>query len=390
VVPGLIDRTRRLLAAGAVALAAAVGSTAPAPAGAAEPERARAHIGYGPEHPLAQNGWRAFAERLEQSADAPKLDLFLNGPSPEDSAAIEYLGRGDYSFGAIALPAFPKDFPYAALLSEAGLTGGDDELAATAAATELLTLGCPVCQSAFARKHLVFLGAYSAARYVMISRAPATTVEALRGLSVLTPGSAWDRLIAGLGGAPAELGGSAGELFASGAIDAVIATPMRLSDAEVWAPARNVLAAPLGAYRGGGAFLASGPFWASLTPNARRAALSAAADGLVGVVWGYQNIADAALKDAAARGASIAAATPELAEAIRAIVQEDHRRIAATAEERFGIPDANAFLDAFLLLYDKFAVLLVDAEDAAAAAAVLRQEIFDRIDVETYGLEEDG
>lgn len=374
----------------AVLLAAAAMAPGGVIAADATADTARAHLGYGPEHPLVQNGWRAFAERLGRAPAASKLELFLNGPAPEDPAAIENLARGDYAFGAASLPAFGRRFPHAALLSELGLAGGDDELAATAAATELLAIDCAPCVDAFRREHVVFLGAYSAARYVLLSAQPATQPEAFRGLSVVTPGSAWDRLVAGLGAVPVDQDGGVGDLFDAGVISAAIATPMDLADPDVWAHAQNVLAAPLGAYRGGGAFLASADYWRSLSLDGRRALMDAAADGLVAVVWGYQNVADAALRDAAARGVAVAAASPALAEAMRALIQQDTQRIAETAVERFGVEDAAAFLDRFLLLYDKFAVLLASAPDAAAAAAVLRKEIFERIDVARYGGKEGG
>jgi len=118
--------------------------------------------------------------------------------------------------------------------------------------------------------------------------------------------------------------------------------------------------------------------------------LRAAADGMVGVVWGYQNLADASLRAAAARGLKVDRASPALADAIRLAIAADSRRVAETARERFGVPDAVAFLDRFLFLYDKFAVLLANAKDARQAATVLRQEIFDRLNPAAYGVVEGG
>lgn len=371
----------------AASLAIATGALA-APATAEDAVRNfRAHLGFGAEHPLAQSGWRAFVERLAKETPPAKLDIFLNGPAPTDAAAIENLGRGDYAFGAAALPAFPSDFPYAALLSELGLAGGEDELAASAAITELLAIDCIECQGAFQTKGLVFLGAYSAARYVMICRKPAAALDAFRGLKVATPGSAWDRLMAGLG-AVADGQDEAAARFAAGELDALIATPMRLADPAVANGARHVLAAPFGAYRGGAAFLASAQHWGQLGAGERRAAMNAAADGLVAAVWGYQNLADAALNAASAGGLSVSDASPTLADAIRRQVQADNSRIAATAFERFGVADGPAFLERFLLLYDKYAALLAGVADAPAAAEILRLEIFDRMDAASYGLEQ--
>lgn len=379
-----------MAAAAFVVVAAMTVLASVSPAAAATDRPARAHLGYGADHPLAQSGWRAFARSLAEQKSAPKLSLFLNGPPPDDVQAIDNLGRGDYAFGAAALPAFAEMFPYSALISELGLAGGEDELAAAAAATEILTIDCPGCRRAFAAKRVVLLGSYGAARYVLLSRSRANTIQSFRGLSALTPGSAWDRLIGRLGGSVREEYADAGDLFAKGEIGAAIATPMELSDPDVWSHARHALIAPLGAYRGGAAFLASAGYWRRLDVAARRAVLNAVADGMVGVVWGYQNMADAALRAASARGLTIDAATPELDEAMRRAIAEDSRLVAETAGARFGVHDAAAFLDRFLFLYDKFALLLAGAVDARGAAAVLRQEIFDRIDVKTYGIGEDG
>lgn len=379
-------RSLALVAAFFVAL---VGALALADAaGAAEPP-ARAHIGYGPKHPLANAGWRAFLNRLEQEPSGPAVRLFLNGPPPDGPAAIDALARNDHAFGSAALSAFPDAFPYAALLAELGLAGGEDELAAAAAATELLALDCRLCLRAFADRGIVFLGAYSAARYILLSQEPATAPAAFAGLAALTPGSAWDRLVRSLGGVAIEEDGDAGDLFAKREIGAAITTPMELADPEVWSHVRHALIAPLGAYRGGGGFLASAEYWQALQPKERRAIMNAAADGMVGVVWGYQYLADQAIRTAAGRGLKVDAASPELAEAMRAAIAADTRRIADTASERFGVRDAPAFLDRFLLLYDKFAVLLSNAKDATEAAAVIRLEIFDRLDVNVYGMEKE-
>lgn len=380
------SRLRRWAASLAIAIGVSAASALPAAADDAV-RNFRAHLGFGAEHPLAQSGWRAFVERLAKETPPAKLDIFLNGPAPTDAAAIENLGRGDYAFGAAALPAFPNDFPYAALLAELGLAGGEDELAASAAITELLAIDCIACQGAFQTKGLVFLGAYSAARYVMICRTPTAALDAFRGLKVATPGSAWDRLMAGLG-AVADGQDEAGARFAAGELDALIATPMRLADPAVAGGARHVLAAPFGAYRGGAAFLASAQHWGQLDAGQRRAAMNAAADGLVAAVWGYQNLADAALNAASAGGLSVSDASPTLADAIRRQVQADNGRVAATAFERFGVADGPAFLERFLLLYDKYAALLAGVADAPAAAEILRLEIFDRMDAASYGLEQ--
>ena len=353
----------------------------------AEDNSARAHIGFAATHPLTQAGWRTFAERLKKEPDAPKLKIFLNGPAGDDFSAIENLARGHYEFGSAALPAFPEVFPHTALISELGIIGGDNELAAAAAITELLMADCSLCQKIFKKQRIVFLGAYSSARFVLLSYDRLNTPFAFQGLATLTPGSAWDRLIVSLGGKISEDYSDASDLFARGEISATIAMPLELSNPAVKAHTRNVLIAPLGSFRGGAGFLASASYWQNLTPKARRAILNAASDGIVSTVTAYHAISEAALEKAKSEGLTIDTASPDLVEKMQNHIQTDILGIAQTAQERFGIVDAANFIDRFSYLYDKFAGLLTQAQSSQQSAQVLREQIFDRLDVLKYGVE---
>ncbi|MFZ9013104.1 MAG: hypothetical protein ACO23H_01455 [Alphaproteobacteria bacterium] len=351
----------------------------------AENPSARAHLGYSMKHPLVKAGWYSFSEKLKTEEDAPKLKVFLNGPAGDDFSAIENLARGHYQFGSAALPSFPETFPHAALLAEMGLVGGGNELAATAAITELLAIQCKPCAQIFDRQGIVFLGAYGAAPFVILSYDALNTPLAFQELTTLTPGTAWDRLIISLGGKVTQDFSDAGDLFARGEISAAIATPLELSNPAVKAQTRNILSAPLGAFRGGGAFLASASYWRQLSAEARGSILNALPSAIVSTSIEYKRISDLAIEEAKAEGLIVSQATQDLATKIHQHAENDLSDIIQTAENRFGLTNASEFASQFLSLNQKFEKLLAKTQTEEEAAQILKAEIFDQLKRSKYG-----
>src|SRR3546814_18971325 len=103
----------------------------------------------------------------------------------------------------IAPSRFPEQFPFTGYLTQLALVG-EDGLAAAAAMTELLLLHCPPCSDEFLGQNLVFLGTYSAAPYVLMSKQPIGAPPALQGRHIYAPGSLWDRWVADLGAYPVQ------------------------------------------------------------------------------------------------------------------------------------------------------------------------------------------
>jgi TRAP-type C4-dicarboxylate transport system substrate-binding protein len=351
----------------------------------AENRSVRAHLGYSMKHPLVKAGWHSFSEKLKTEKDAPKIKVFLNGPAGDDFSAIENLARGHYQFGSAALPSFPETFPHAALLAEMGLVGGGNELAATAAITELLAIQCKPCAQIFDRQGIVFLGAYGAAPFVILSYDALNTPLAFQELTTLTPGTAWDRLIISLGGKVNQDFSDAGDLFARGEISAAIATPLELSNPAVKAQTRHILTAPLGAFRGGGAFLASASYWQQLSAEARGSILNALPSAIVSTSIEYKRISDLAIEEAKSEGLIVTQAAQDLAAKIHQHAENDLSAILQTAENRFGLTNASEFASQFLSLNQKFEKLLAKTQTEEEAAQILKAEIFDQLKRSKYG-----
>lgn len=352
-----------------------------APAQAQDPARWVARYPLSPQHPAVAIGWANLKKAL---APQIELELRLRGPRLGTPEALESLARGQHQAGIIPLASYPRDFPYWAMLGEMFMIG-HDPLAAAAAITELVMLECEVCLENLARQKLVFLGTYGAGRYGLIAPRPLTKADSLKDKIVATPGSLWDRLARQLGGKPAGAVADPRKALALGEVTALIDIPSALLDPNLAGHAIAFTRLPLGSYRGASPLTINRNAWAELSSSQRKRVFNAAAASLVQITAAYQASEEAAL--AKATRTIIAEGNPLLQDRIRSFADDDLAKVTATAEARFGITDAPEFALRLKELFDKYATLLAPPQKEAAAISLLRTEIFDRLDPETYGLE---
>jgi TRAP-type C4-dicarboxylate transport system substrate-binding protein len=348
----------------------------------AEPTVWQAQYPLAPTHPVVAEGWAPMAEAMQPDLD---LQLRLIGPRLGTPEAVDALSLGTHQMGMVALASYPDEFPYWAMLSELFLVGGES-LAAAAAITELVMAECPPCQLNFARRKLVFLGTYGAAPYVLIAPHPMTESHSLEGQTVATPGSLWDRLVQNLGATAAPVIANPRAALVEGQATALIDIAEALRQPPLAGHAVAVTKLPLGGYRGAGPFMINRDAWRSLSDDQRRRMFAAAAGGIVRITQAYHRKAAADLAAASAEGIPVAPGTLMLQDRIRRFATTDQARVIVSAETRFGIADAEHFLTRLKALYDKYAILLGPDPEQADAITLLTSEIFDRLDVQTYGL----
>jgi len=351
-------------------------------AAAAEPTVWLAQYPLAPTHPVVAEGWAPMAEAMQPELD---LQLRLIGPRLGTDEGLDALSLGTHQMVIVALASHPDEFPYWAMLSELFLVGGES-LAAAAAITELMMHDCQACQRNFARRKLVFLGTYGAAPYRLIAPTPLAESHSLEGQIVATPGSMWDRLVLQLGAEAAPADADPRGALVDGRVTALIDIGEALSHPPLAGHAVTVTTLPLGGYRGAGPFMVNRDAWRSLAPEQRKRMFGAAAAGIVRITEAYHRQAEASRTEAEGNGVAVTPGTLMLQDRIRRFAASDQARVVASAEPRFGIGDAEQFLDRLKALYDKYAVLLGLEATREDAIALLTSEIFDRLDPQTYGL----
>lgn len=372
-----------LLRAFSCALLALCAAVIVRPLAAAEPAVWQAQYPLMPDHPVVSEGWTVMAQALQPEID---LQLRLGGPRLGTPAALETLSLGTHQIGLIALASHPDDFPYWAMLGELFLASGES-LASAAAITELVMRECPPCQQNFRRKNLVFLGTYGAAPYRLIATRPLAAGDGLKGQTVATPGSLWDRLVEHLGAATVPPQTPARTALAEGEATALIDIAAALTLPPLARHKLVVTKLPLGSYRGAGPFMINRDAWSDLTADQRKRLFAAAAEGIVRITATYRRQAAAELLSAEEQGAAIAPSDPQLTDRIRRFAASDQDLVVASAKARFGIADAERFVQRLTALYDKYVALLDPEAAPEDAIRLLTSEIFDRLDPETYGLQ---
>lgn len=376
---------RRLLSAFLAAIAGCL--TAPHHAAAADAAEVRVAVPLPATHPVVSGGWQAFQEAAADGQADLKFRLFVNGAMIGWERTLKGLSQGEADMGFLAPADYPDEFPHAAFLTALSMSGRDG-LAAAAAVTELVLLHCQPCRDEFARKNLVFLGTYSAAPYLLISKEPLSGARSLADRTVWTPGTLWDNWVREMGATPLQDGRDAGEALSKGGADVVIDVAIALRQPQLAKQVRYVTALPLGAYRGASPFTANRDFWRQLSVAQRTALLAAAPAGMAAATVAYEEQAEEAIATAQETGITLAAPGAGLLERADRFAEESAARIAANAEAYFGVGDAGRLLQAYRALYTKYSGLLEAAEDAPAMAAILAREAFAKVNPVAYGVED--
>ena len=330
-------------------------------------------------HPVAAAGWRAFVEAAERDGRFA-FQLFVDGSLLGRTRAAAGLAQGDAQMGYATLAAHPAGLPHRVTLGRLALAG-PHPLAGAAAMTEFVMLHCRPCLESLAKRGIVFLGSHAAGPFHLLSPRPLAREDTLAGARIASPGPPWDNLLRRLDGRPEPLAGNLAAALRDGRIDAVLGPVALLADPALARRVRAVTAMHLGVHRVASPFTANLSFWRTLAPEERAALLDAAPPGLAAAALAYRAADEQARKAMAAAGLAFSRAHPALA---RAATGFD---AGAGAELKSGGDGADALAARFRRLHDKYRGLFGrERPSVESVAGILRREIFDRLDPETYGL----
>ena len=331
-------------------------------------------------HPVAASGWRAFVEAAERDG-LFAFQLFVDGSLLGRDHAMTGLAQGDAQMGYATFAAHPAGLRHRVTLGRLALAG-PDPIAGAAAMTEFVMLHCPSCLDSLAKRGVVFLGSHAAGPFHLLSPSPLARADSLEGVRIASPGPPWDTLLRRLQGQPEAVAGSLAAALEGGRVDAVLGPVALIADAALARQVRAVTAMHLGVYRVSSPFSANLAFWRVLGPEERAALLDAAPFGLAAAALAYRAADEKARKAMAEAGTAFSRAHPALVKAAIGFDAGD-----GTVELRSEGEGANALAARFRGLHDKYISLFAgDDLSVESVAAILQREIFDRLDIETYGL----
>ena len=237
---------------------------------------------------------------------------------------------------------------------------------------------------------MIYGGGYSTPSYHFICREPLRTVADFNGKRIRLFGGGWARFAEGTLGA-VSVNMTFGEMFTGlehGALDCVAADPTVLTNGPTimeLVKGYNVL--PMSPYYTTATWIYNPDFWQDLSEQNRRAILDASARAMVRLQVKYTVQVAESLKAAEANGVEIIDSA-EIQAAYDDWVAADNAAALEIAKTKFGISDPAVLFDTFQTYIDKWSMLLegVNQTDEDAVTAVVKANLYDKIDVATYGM----
>jgi TRAP-type C4-dicarboxylate transport system substrate-binding protein len=372
---------KRLLAA--TALAASIAMTALT----AEARELRVAPAAPPAHPANGVMYTNFLKYLPEESGGRLTGLMI-GPEVVSLLQVKDALQSQVIEVGNLLPLyFPADLPMMSVTGQLSLIGTNSQ-AMAAAVTEFI-VNCVPCQDEMKKQKLVYLGSGASDVYEFLTTKPVRTADDLQGLRLRSGGAPWARLAENFGAVPVQMSVfDQFEAISQGAIDGTMASIADMLSFRLVEVVKYVTYAPLGLYHSTSDFTVSQVTWDSLPAEDRAAMARAANRANVDFThrWGSEMPTDAekAAKDA---GVELIEADASLVGAIQEFVKADITTAGEYSQKEFGIADAPEQIQTFLGLVDKWTAIAEEVgEDPAAMSARIYDEVWSKVDYDSYGL----
>ncbi|MGQ2909585.1 MAG: C4-dicarboxylate TRAP transporter substrate-binding protein [Aliihoeflea sp.] len=362
--------------------------------GAAQARELSFAIGHPPVSNLVKSAEEAAKQFNEETGGEMTIKVYpLSLLSMAETSGGLREGLAD--IGTVMTPYFPNEFPHTNLIVESSMvlqTLGADVAdvqagAFAGAVSEFVMTKCPECVEEFAEQNQVFTGGAGTPPYVLNCTKPIVSAEDLKGARLRIGGANWARWSEAVGASPITMSGNEMlEALSQGVLDCIIlSTPDIYNFGMGGAVTHITKGAP------GGAYFASVSninmdTWNELTAEQRTAFLRAMAKAAALGSYNYQNGAAEVEAKAADDGVVIQDAEPAVVEATKAFAAADEQFLINDFATRHGVERGEEMIGEFKELLDKWIGLMREAEGAEAYEKLFWDEIYAKIDVNSYGM----
>ncbi len=363
--------------------------------GVAHGENLRYALGF-PPNSAAEDAAKVFADSLEELTDGEvtvqhyALSL-LNLAEMSDGVR-----DGIADMGNVLTPYFPRQYPHANMAAEMTMllalgdrAEGRQGMAYAGAIGEFLMLNCDDCAEDFRKQDQVYFPMGATPEYQLLCTQPVRNLEELEGKRLRVAGAQWSRWASHFGASGVSLSGNeVFEALGQGVVDCTVQSNPELGNFGLKDVVTDItVGIPGGVFSGGSASVNRG-VWQNMSPENRKHFLRAASILMADVTWRYQTYGDRDFEEARQSGVAIHEPGKDLVQASRDFVEEDVKRIAANYEKEYGVQNASAKLKTMRAIVEKWVRLVDEAEIASTEdlAALYWEEIFSKLDVNTYGL----
>ncbi|HZD26823.1 MAG TPA: C4-dicarboxylate TRAP transporter substrate-binding protein [Alphaproteobacteria bacterium] len=340
-----------------------------------------------PKHPTSK-GYESFANTVKtESNGALSFRVFTGGALLGAKATLDGVKDGVADMGHIVYTYTPASFPHGVFLADLAMVG-PNQMAASAALTELQALQCPGCQDDFKNTNTVFLGSYSTPSYVLIGNGEFNSPEGLKGKKMRSGGNLWDRWAHAVGGVPVNVPSSdIREGLSRGQLDIAIYAVGGLKTHSLADVADHVVMLPVGAFRADSVFAFNRGTWKGLSKENREILLKAAATAIVDTNIAYAKGDEDGLALAKKKGIKVEQPSPALMKVHEEFIENDLKQTLPKAKKEYGIADPQAVVDTYKQLYAKYDKLVAAADgDHDKLVQMFWDNIFSKLDPASYGM----
>lgn len=333
------------------------------------------------------------AEYMEENSDI-KLKIFsmslLN--LKETPPGIR---DGIADMGFVLPPYYPaeySEFNLAANLSMLSTTGRQVESpgAAMAGATSEYTFfNCPECLTQFERENQVYLGTAASPTYIMLCTIPVRTLDDLKGKKFRSGAANFGRWAEHFGGIKVSIpGNDIYEAMGQGVIDCAMLSATELTNLSLFDLTKFITRRiPGGVYSGVATNNINLDTWRSLSLEQRTAFLKGSARAQADLTWKYYSDAKKNLEASPGKGIEVYEPDPEILKQSDEFVKGDLKVIAEQFRSDYDVDNTDAKIEKLVELTDKWKTLTEGIEDDPEALfQVYWEEIFSKLDPETYGM----
>ena len=339
-------------------------------------------------HPLGKFGYVDWAESLKASSNGelqPKV--FTGTVLLPARAGMSGLQDGIAQVGYHYSGYTPAELPVSTAIQELGFNYSD-ALVAAVANTDF-NMNDKELLAEWEKAGIIFGGGYSTPAYNLMCSMPVRNLSEVKGKRLRTNGNALSRWAETVGAVPVNVPSS--EMYQGlekGTLDCALNVASDLKSRSLWDVAKHTTMVPLGLAWAGPMWGYNKDFWSGLSSKHKRLMFNENAKAMARLYVGYDASVTEALNEAKSHGVSVYEPSADMMSSIKQFASDNMTNVYSMASEKYNIADPKALFGRFDATMQKWDALFakVDRNDADAIAAIIQRELFDKIDVGSYGL----
>lgn len=304
------------------------------------------------------------------------------------------LRDGLTDIGYVVLSYFTSEYAHSNLLAELSMLQtllpptGKESMAFSGAMAEFITNRCPECLGEFKNQNQVYIGSAVTPPYMMLCNKPIRSMADLRGKRLRIATTTHKRFAEHFGAVGVQIPvAETYEAISQGIVDCTLSAAPELTNFRLVEVVSSITGGlPGNVFGANGSGNMNLDVWTSLSPEERALMLKEGARLTAGITWNYRAAGDTDIAKAAALGKPVLEPDAELRAAARSFVENEVNVVAAHFRDNFGVARASEMQKEFADTLVRWAGLVADVDSAEALGEVYWNEIFSKLDPQTYGL----